>query len=82
MGFGLRIASQLEGDRIILKPLRNVGRCRGCGFRLRFLFRFGLAPRFAGRMSLRKISALLEAEEHRNERGQRYDARSIKNMIS
>ena len=36
------------------------------------------SPKTGERMSLRKISAELEAEGHRNERGQRYDARSIK----
>ena len=39
------------------------------------------SPKTGERMSLRKISAELEAEGHRNERGQRYDARSIKNML-
>jgi DNA invertase Pin-like site-specific DNA recombinase len=39
------------------------------------------SPKTGERMSLRKISAALEAEGHRNERDQRYDARSIMNML-
>ena len=39
------------------------------------------SPKTGGRMSLRKIAAELEVVGHVNERGQRYDARSIKNML-